>query len=177
MREILFRGKPKDKEHFYFFSGIWHKFCNDGFVYGSLIVNNDRYFISTSAQCSTNYCVNNGRVSMIEVIPETVGQFTGLYDSTLWEELTEEKQICFLYPENGEKHSKEEWKGKPIFEGDILNFKTTAYYFKNCKIEYQVCYARYCAIDNNGCVWPMDKTFEYKVIGNIHDNLELLKRG
>lgn len=170
MREMLFRGKPKNKEHFYFFSEAWKEHCKDGFVYGSLIVDKDRYFIAVSAQCSINYCVNNGRVSMIEVIPETVGQFTGLYDSTLWEELTTEEQAYFLYLENGDKHSKEEWNGKPIFEGDIVNFKTTAYHFKKCRIKYQICYARYCAIDNNGYEYPMDKTFEYEVIGNIHDN-------
>ena len=77
----------------------------------------------------------------------TVGQYTGLTDK------------------NGTK----------IFEGDIVNFKTINYHFKNCRIKYQSCYARYCAIDNKGYEYPMDKTFEYEVIGNIYDNPELLK--
>ena len=77
----------------------------------------------------------------------TVGQYTGLTDK------------------NGTK----------IFEGDIVNFKTTAYHFKNCRIKYQSCYGRYCAIDSKGYEYPMDKTFEYEVIGNIYDNPELLK--
>ena len=86
---------------------------------------------------------------MYEVEPETVGQYTGLLDKN----------------------------GKKIFEGDIVNFKTTAYHFKNCRIKYQSCYARYCAIDNKGYEYPMDKAFEYEVISNIHDNPELLKGG
>lgn len=94
--------------------------------------------------------LNGLRVSTYtnEVAPDTVGQYTGLTDK------------------NGTK----------IFEGDIVNFKTTAYYFKNCRIKYQSCYGRYCAIDNHGYEYPMDKTFKYEVIGNIHDNPELLER-
>ena len=81
------------------------------------------------------------------VIPETIGEHTGLTDK------------------NGVK----------IFEGDIVHFKTTAYHFKNCRIKYQSCYARYCAIDNKGYEYPMDKAFVYEVIGNIHDNPEMLR--
>ncbi len=65
--------------------------------------------------------------------------------------------------------------GVKIFEGDIVHFRTTAYHFKNCRIKYQSCYARYCAIDNKGYEYPMDKAFEYEIIGNIHDNPELLE--
>ena len=50
MREILFRGKPKNKEHSYFFSEIWKEHYEKGFVYGSLIVDKDRCFIVVSAQ-------------------------------------------------------------------------------------------------------------------------------
>lgn len=88
-----------------------------------------------------------GNKCRVFVNPDTVGQYTGLTDK------------------NGVK----------IFEGDIVHFKTTAYHFKNCRIKYQSCYARYCAIDDKGYEYPMDKAFEYEVIGNIYDNPELLR--
>lgn len=78
MREILFRGRPVSVGEYFFFSQVWKDNCKDGFVYGSLVVDNDRYYISVSAMRSINVCVNNGTTSMIEIIPETVSQFTGL---------------------------------------------------------------------------------------------------
>ena len=83
----------------------------------------------------------------VEVFPETIGQYTGLADN------------------NGTK----------IFEGDIVNFKTSAYFFKNCRINYESQFARFCAIDNKGYEYPMDKTFNYEIIGNVFDNPELLR--
>lgn len=88
-----------------------------------------------------------GNKCRIVVKPETVGQYTGLTDK------------------NGTK----------IFEGDIVNFKTTAYFFKNCRINYESQFARFCAIDNKGYEYPMDKTFNYEIIGNVFDNPELLR--
>lgn len=57
--------------------------------------------------------------NMYSVDPETVGQFTGLTDNTKWEYLTQEEQSDWL-----KYHTVDEWKGKPIFEGDILRYNT-----------------------------------------------------
>ena len=148
MREILYRGKPKNKEHSYFFSEIWKKHYEKGFVYGSLIVYKDRCFIAVSAQCNIKHCVNNGLVSMIEVDPETVGQFTGLTDK------------------NGAK----------IFEGDIVKYGDTinkvVFEQRNGTAYFGV------VMDDTETwsFCHLTSAEGMEVIGNIHDNPELRKR-
>jgi len=66
MREILFRGKRVD---------------NNEWVYGNLIYENvsDKYYIDLSVNVrEDDYC--KLYVYALEVIPETIGQYTGLKD-------------------------------------------------------------------------------------------------
>ena len=133
MREILFRGKKQN--------GEW--------LYGDLVHYGDKILIfSENAQNSPDY---------YEVIPETVGQFTGLTDK------------------NGVK----------IFEGDFLNvemFKIDIGYFNSvffCEsIQNYKCISteyqgnqNFIEDDSKYCLGNYKKV----VIGNIHDNPELLK--
>ena len=137
MREILFRGKEK-------LTGVWR--------YGSLL----KY--PNAATIKQIYGDRVFHTATYEIIPETVGQFTGLTDK------------------NGTK----------IFEGDIVKGKSE--YFGNGSLNQKavVLYDRGQFLLSFGetleeCkqlndfevvgVWSGD----VEVIGNVHDNPELLK--
>lgn len=130
MREILFRGKRAD-------NGEW--------VEGNL-------FIPDCPDKPTEICIGSNVVRITyEVVPTTIGQFTGLTDK------------------NGTK----------IFEGDILEFTNG----DDEKTPYLVVWDDFFSswhIAQNGDrnFWDDFADFEserFEVIGNIHDNPELLE--
>lgn len=157
LREILYRGKRKD-------NGEW--------VYG--------YPMRDTAPCSAKargacVCPHGGSVSVIifwddpfheydyeDVVPETMGEFTGLTDK------------------NGAK----------IFQGDICDF--SVFDFNDCDTQYRgvVVYSgsrfmlwktaesEYCGADGGFDLdWVIGQDDEFEVVGNIHDNPELLEGG
>lgn len=137
-REIKFRGKRVD-------NGEW--------VYGNLIQNKDACFIAEKMQYShLDYCWDCGKPfdDCYKVIPETIGQYTGLKDKN----------------------------GTEIFEGDILKkdgcwsirieYEDGTYWIKDLdKTRY-----------NNEITCIPISLFDintWEVIGNIYENPELLK--
>lgn len=132
MREILFRGKQVD-------NGEWET--------GSLLVER----MNTSDQQVMIADKMTGYPTL--VLPETVGQYTGLKDKT----------------------------GKKIFEGDILSGHLDEL-FPEDESRYPVVWHDYgwhikCGNKSFDTLeqWWVAKFLE--VIGNIHDNPELLERG
>ena len=154
MREILFREKRLD-------NGKWAEgyYMDDGYI-------------------NQPFTELGGRFDdTIEVDPETVGQYTGLTDKN----------------------------GKKIFEGDIIRYANM--YDYNCHLESLDCIEAYDNIDfgdiwtvdkvvygiavsypafdlnmhnfeSNGLSELSESgDYYYEVIGNIHDNPELLKGG
>lgn len=128
-REILFRGKLVD-------NGEW--------VEGDLIqwnVNSKKWILPINQLSITE---------TFEVIPESVGQFTGLTDK----------------------------KGKNIFEGDILNNG-----YSNYLVEFNI--HKVSTPGHGGCtdyeyfgyesIGYCNNYHDSHIVGNIHDNPELLK--
>ena len=136
MREILFRGKT-DK-------GEW--------VQGDLL-HPDLYGNGYSIEDFTKEKNN-----CFDVIPETIGQYTGLTDKN----------------------------GKKIFEGDIVLFEDES----PSNYEYHDCTEMRCGSIEYGdnCFYITDRIavemedliydgkLDVEVVGNIHDNPELLER-
>lgn len=161
-REILFRGKHDPK-------------YGTGWCYGVPYTDHD------------GDCIMATHISRRVVIEETVGQFTGLYDSTKWESLLESDKKEWL-----KNHVADEWKGRRIFEGDILDL--TPYMitdvgvvkfgeFKDLDMgnDYPCGHVGfYVDVVNQRIYARKDILFfasECKVVGNIHDNPELMGGG
>lgn len=136
MREILFRGKRFDNEEWVFGNFIEDKWGDDN--------------------GNTIYAILQDRVAPdiaelwtpVRVIPETVGQFTGLYDN----------------------------KGTRIFEGDIVSSNKRKTWIGMGEVWF-----------GNSAFWCGEREWakllrvvcledeQAEVIGNIHDNPELLE--
>lgn len=163
MRDILFKGKRKD-------NGEWVEGFYVHLPRGRY--QKDEHLIQTVKE--------NGNIGQLyEVIPETVGQFTGLTDNTKWEQLTTEEQSDWL-----KNHTVDEWNGKQIFEGDIVKWAEIFEHEINGIIESkgidQVVYKGNRFELKNEAPFLLlhgEEGFTLEVIGNIYDNPELCRSG
>ena len=131
MREIIFRGKRKD-------NGEW--------VYGDLYHDWNRIYTKPDIKIANN-------MGKFPVIPETVGQYTGLTDKN----------------------------GKKIFDGDIIrhhNDVRNPENFATYIIQHDERHSRFVGYlhKNWSAQLCSDLSDKYEIIGNIHDNPDLLEK-
>lgn len=121
MSEYLYRGMRIDTRE-------W--------VYGYLVVHNDGTVDNRVHSIFTGHSgfgFNEGlNFEWYEVIPETIGQFTGFFDKSCWDNLPEkERNIPLL------EYKKETWQGRKIFGGDVLEviMEDNKHYIMTVKIQ------------------------------------------
>ena len=134
IREVIFRGK---------------RLHDNKWIYGNFISDceGNPHIIEPRFFCEDGHHLQyeDNTDTPVFIIPETVGQFTGLTDKN----------------------------GKRIFEGDIVSL------VKHDSLIYKVVYVpcRYELVNSKGVncfVLDIYKSENIEVIGNIHDNPELL---
>jgi len=167
-RSVEFRGKRKD-------NGEW--------VYGYYVKLEDKHYIFTGKilrfeDLEVKEC--------FEVIQGTVGLYTGLYDSTKWEELTEEEREKWILYGN----TPSDYKGKKIYENDLIGLdvgvkiyysifivKFGKYIWQNGE-DFPEMYGFYLKGINGYAKGLCYNILDYslgKKIGNIYENIDLLE--
>ena len=139
MREILFRGK---------------RLHDNKWIYGNFVSDcgGNPHIIESRFFCEDGHHLQyeDNTDTPVFIIPETVGQYTGLTDKN----------------------------GVRIFEGDIVERVSDGEQAVISWLKYFACFGLSfdgwcCGFDNYDDNLPSD----FEVIGNIHDNPELLKGG
>lgn len=147
-RETLFRGKRSD-------DGAWVEghliqLQVDNFLHSIIITPSD-----TLDVVNEEYALAFMSSEVNVVDPDTVGQLTGLLDKN----------------------------GKKIFKDDVLSLTYDGYTF-NCPVEFKD--GAFIVIKNNAfnggdadmttVGWLKHDDYRYEVVGNIHDNPDLLRK-
>lgn len=139
------------------FKQIFPEYFRDGFVYGSRMTCDNTEYICINLERNTNNTyLKNGYITMVEVVPESIGRNTFILDKD----------------------------GNPIYEGDIYERKHRELSFFPSHLtmavvydEDRACFA-FADIDNptniNFIKDYLTNQYQLKYIGDIHHNPEEL---
>ena len=143
MREILFRGKRLD---------------NGEFVYGNLFVSDKdggTYILAWSRTVTIDW----------EVVPSTVGQFTGLLDKN-GKRIFEGDVVKYTFDMPDNPNATE--NGKKVIIGRV--------FFSDWRASFSVTAGRNCSRNLNNDLFNYARNGNrVEVIGTIHDNPEFLE--
>lgn len=150
MRDILFRGKAINRHK----GGEYRtKYKNGDWVYGLLERHyNERFKFPAEMR-------NTDGVSGIQVDYKTIGQFTDLTDKN-GKKIFEGDII--IYNDNENADGEGEFSIVVWYDDDVVGF-ALEHHSPSCEVYYE-------------CEWAQSCCY-YEVIGNVHDNPELLKDG
>lgn len=152
MRGILFRGKDEN-------DGTWYE--------GFFVKQGDDSYIFTKAQVNRGIGINGwlNCCQMYSVIPKTIGQYTGLKDKN-GKRIFEGDIVRYIY-----EPGKGFWNAHQL---SVIEYDGTGYHMKGIFGTN-----KYACMSGWLVSIPYDQEVEnipeFEVIGNIHDNQELLK--
>lgn len=146
MREILFRGKTLEKPQGYEFDRTW--------VYGDLIHSGNKVYIHPVSNLVRVESELGKAIVMHEVDPATVGQYIGLND----------KNGVKIFEGDIIKTKK---YGKVIGHTNVNDYDTFQVVYEDQAFRLKRPYREFLLVD--------DGFSKFEVIGNIHDNPELLE--
>lgn len=146
-REILFRGKRLD-------NGEW--------VYG---------FYSNAKGENGRFHYIQDENSFVKVDPSTVGQYTGITDKND-KKIFEGDIVAFTFHSDLAEHARLEERPE-ITEDHVILFRDGAFWMKRIVVPDSLTAKIYGTITLLESLWK----HRVEVIGNIHDNPDLLKGG
>lgn len=181
MREILFRGKRAD-------NGEW---VEGQLLFFKASVGTEAFalIVESCEWDNANEWFNLGKRA--KVIPETIGQFTGLIDKNgkkifegdilkgkhnwhSWNHSSDNTEEEFFAQKIRGAYGKHKSEEYALFDRDRY------FYYRNYAVEYYAKNGGY-RVRNGGQFHALTQSYIYnrdlEIIGNIHDNPELLKGG
>lgn len=147
MREILFRGKRFD-------DGEW--------VYG--------FYSNTKGETGRFHHIEDDK-SIVRVDPDTVGQYTGLTDKND-KKIFDGDIVAFTFHSDLAEHARLEERPE-ITENHVILFHDGSFWMKRIVVPDSLTVHLYGGRIMLESLWK----HRIEVIGNIHDNPDLLKGG